>query len=189
MRIVFIGCPGAGKGTQAARVSDDLGVPHLSTGEMLREAVQDETELGRQAVGYISNGNLVPDDLIFRVVCQRLEEDDCQRGFLLDGFPRTLPQAEALDAHLIEKGIPLQAVLMLDVPRAELVDRLLKRGRGDDTPDAIAQRFDSYDLQTKPLLGYYEKANLLHIVDGSGTIDEVLDRVRQVTGKRPNASS
>jgi adenylate kinase len=180
MRIVFIGCPGAGKGTQAANLSEHLSVPHLSTGEMLREAVSDKTELGERAVGFISRGRLVPDELIVQVVSARLEEEDCSRGFLLDGFPRTIAQAESLDAFLASRRIPLQMVLMLEVPRDELERRLLERGRGDDTPEAIDQRFDSYKSQTEPLLDYYRKTGLLREIDAAGPVKEIFERIKLV---------
>jgi adenylate kinase len=180
MRIVFIGPPGAGKGTQAERMIEKYKLAHLSTGDMLRAARDAQTEVGKKADEYMSSGQLVPDDIIVGVIEERLAQPDCEGGYLLDGFPRTIAQAEALDKMLAEKGTPLDVVLELKVPEEELFQRLAGRGRADDTPEVIKQRLVAYRDQTSPLLDYYGKAGLLKSIDGLGTIDEIFDRVQAI---------
>ncbi len=178
MRIVFIGPPGAGKGTQAERIIKTYDLAHLSTGDMLRAARDAKTEVGQKAEQYMSRGELVPDDLIVEIIGQRLEQPDCQKGYLLDGFPRTIAQAESLDKMLHAKGTPLDVVLEIRVPEEELFRRLAGRGRADDQPDVIRQRLVAYRNQTEPLLEYYGKQGLLTTVEGLGSVDEVFDRVK-----------
>jgi adenylate kinase len=180
MRIVFIGPPGAGKGTQAQRLVESYHMAHLSTGDMLRAARDAQTELGRKADQYMSAGQLVPDDLIVDLIRQRLQQDDCQGGYLLDGFPRTIAQAEALDAMLAREGTPLDVVLELQVAEEELFQRLAGRGRADDKPEVIRQRLVAYRRQTEPLLEYYGARQLLRSIDGLGSVEEVFQRARQV---------
>jgi adenylate kinase len=180
MRIVFIGPPGAGKGTQAERLIATYRLAHLSTGDMLRAARAAKTEVGLKADQYMSTGQLVPDEIIVDIIRERLRQDDCRQGYLLDGFPRTIAQAEALDGMLAKKGTPLDVVLELRVPEEELFTRLAGRGRADDTPEVIRQRLVAYRKQTEPLLDYYEKSGLLKTVDGLGTVDEIFDRVKAV---------
>jgi adenylate kinase len=180
MRIVFIGPPGAGKGTQAARLVASYGVAHLSTGDMLRAARDARTEIGRKADRYMSAGDLVPDDIIMAIVAERLSQPDCRHGYLLDGFPRTIAQAQALDAMLAQQGTPLDVVLELQVPQPELFRRLAGRGRADDTPEVIRQRLVAYRRQTEPLLEYYAGRGLLKSIDGLGTVDEIFDRAKIV---------
>ncbi|GAB6164813.1 adenylate kinase [Thermostilla marina] len=177
MRIVFIGPPGAGKGTQAEKIIERYGVAHLSTGDMLRAARDAKTEVGLKADEYMSRGELVPDDIIVAIIRDRLNEPDCEKGYLLDGFPRTIAQAEALDAMLKERGTPLDVVLELQVPEDELFKRLAGRGRADDKPEVIKQRLVAYRTQTAPLLDYYQKAGLLKSIDGLGTVDEIFERI------------
>ncbi len=180
MRIVLIGPPGAGKGTQAERLVERYNLAHLSTGDMLRAARDAQTEVGRKADPYMSQGQLVPDEIILAIVAERLQTPDCQRGYLLDGFPRTMAQAEALDRLLAEQNTPLHAVLELQVPEEVLFERLAGRGRTDDQPEVIRQRLASYRRQTEPLLAYYAKARLLETIDGVGAVDDIFKRVEAV---------
>ena len=180
MRIVFIGPPGAGKGTQAERMVQKYQLAHLSTGDMLRAARDAQTEVGKKANEYMASGQLVPDEIIVEIIRERLDQSDCQGGYLLDGFPRTIGQAEALDKMLAAKGTPLDVVLELKVPEEELFQRLAGRGRADDKPEVIKQRLVAYCNQTSPLLDYYGKTGLLRSIDGLGTIEEIFDRVQAV---------
>jgi len=178
MRIVFLGPPGAGKGTQALRLKDYLEIAHLSTGEMLRAAQNMGTPLGIESSRYMNAGKLVPDEVVVGIVGDRLADKDCARGCLFDGFPRTVPQAEALDRMLAERHIPLDLVLALEVSEEQLVDRLLARGRVDDDRDTISERFRQYNRLTEPLLEYYRGRGILRQIDAEGTPDEVFARVR-----------
>ena len=178
MRLILIGPPGAGKGTQCQRLAELLRVPHLSTGEMLRAAVRDGTPAGRQAASYMGLGQLVPDPLIVGMVSNRLQAADCRNGCLLDGFPRTLPQAATLDELLERRAMSLDGVIELAVPRDELVRRMLARKRADDDPDIFAKRIVSFEEQTAPLLDYYARQGKLASIDGLGTADEIFQRVR-----------
>jgi adenylate kinase len=180
MRIVFIGPPGAGKGTQAERLVAKYELAHLSTGDMLRAARDAQTEVGRKADEYMSRGELVPDEIILQIIAERLAEPDCRTGYLLDGFPRTIAQAEALDRMLAERNTPLDVVLELQVPEEELFRRLAGRGRADDKPEVIRQRLVAYRQQTEPLLDYYGRAGLLKSTDGLGSVDEIFHRIKAV---------
>jgi adenylate kinase len=178
MRIVFLGPPGSGKGTQAQRLKDYLGVAHLSTGEMLRNADEAGTEFGREAARYMNAGRLVPDSIVVGIVFDRLAEKDCARGCLFDGFPRTVPQAETLDRLLAEREMPLDLVLALDVSEPLLVERLVARGRPDDDPETIGERFRQYTRLTEPLLDYYRRRGVLRQISAEGTPDEVFAKIR-----------
>jgi adenylate kinase len=177
MRIVFIGPPGAGKGTQALRLAEHLQIPKLSTGDMLREAVAQRTPIGLQAGKFMEQGLLVPDELVDSVVFARLSEEDCAEGSIIDGFPRTVPQAQALDEWLAENQEPLSAVIEMFVPKEELLRRLAGRGRHDDQLAVVAERLHQFDLLTHPLLDYYRSQGILQKIDGIGKPDDVFARI------------
>ena len=174
-RVVLVGPPGAGKGTQATTLSDKLGVPHISTGDLFRAHIGDETELGRSVKRYLDAGQLVPDEVTNELVRERLAEPDAQAGFVLDGFPRNVSQADLLKKILAETDDALDAVIELQVDPELLVRRLLARGRDDDTEDVIRHRQQVYRSETEPLLDYYD--DVLVTVAGVGEVDEVTDRI------------
>lgn len=173
LKVVLLGPPGAGKGTQAQLLSARLGIPAISTGDMLREAVAAGSELGRRVEGIMAAGKLVDDALMAEVVRDRLAKPDAGSGYLLDGYPRTLPQAKTLEGILEESGQQLDAVVMVDVPVDELVRRSLLRGRADDTEEVIRERQRVYREKTEPLIGYYRERGLLREIDGHRPVDEV----------------
>lgn len=214
MKLILLGAPGAGKGTVAKRLTAIDGSVQISTGDILRGAVKEGTDLGKEAKGYMSRGELVPDALIMGIMGERLLEDDCKAGFLLDGFPRTIPQAEELKALLAKLGIELDAAVSLDVPRDVILDRLTTRRtcsngdcqaiyniksmpskvegicdkcgsptiqRDDETEEAISKRLDTYDEQTAPLVGFYEKEGLLLNVSTTSS-DEVVAAITAKIG-------
>ncbi len=184
MNLVFIGPPGSGKGTQAARLTASLGIAHISTGDMLRGAVAAGTPVGVQARSFLDQGALVPDQVIAALVEERVQAADCTDGFLLDGFPRTLPQADLLDGALERLAQELDIVVLLEVPEDELLRRLTSRGEGrsDDSPDVIRRRLAVYRQQTAPLAELYAERGNLRPVDGMGAMDDVADRVRAAVG-------
>ena len=181
MRLVFIGPPGAGKGTQAARLTEKYSVPAISTGDIFRANVKGQTALGKKAQEYMSAGALVPDEVTNAMVKDRLGQDDVAAGFLLDGYPRNPEQAIELDGMLAEIGVELDAVLEITADTHEVTKRLLKRarleGRDDDTEDVIRKRLEVYTDSTAPLTAFYESRGLLVRVDGIGDVDDVTSRI------------
>ncbi|HEX9814043.1 MAG TPA: adenylate kinase [Myxococcota bacterium] len=182
-RMLLLGPPGAGKGTQALRLAAKLGIPQIATGDMLRDAVASDTDVGRRAQDYMHRGELVPDAVVIGVAEERLSEADAESGFVLDGFPRTAAQAEALDALLERIGTSLERCVALVVDEDSLVTRLLGRaqieGRSDDSEETIRTRMSVYRAQTAPLVDYYRKRGILAEVDGLGSIEEVAKRIEE----------
>lgn len=212
MRIILLGPPASGKGTQAKILVEQLGVPQISTGDMLRAAKQAGTELGKQAADYMSRGALVPDEVVIGLVDERLAQPDAAAGFILDGFPRTIPQAEALDRVLDQRGMPLDRVLQIDVPRELLVRRATLRRtdpetgaiyhleynpppsgvhvtqRDDDKEEKVNKRLDDYEAITAALLPHYEGRGLLRRVDGVGELSEVTERIQKALAREEPAA-
>lgn len=208
MRLILLGPPGAGKGTQAKRVIEEFDIPHISTGDIFRKNIKEKTELGQKVEGLLAEGKLVPDELTIEIVWDRLDQEDCKNGFLLDGFPRTIPQAEALDEGLAKRGLKLDRVLNIDVDKDSLVKRLSGRRvcpncgasyhidnnppkvegicdvcqtpviqREDDKERTVLDRIKVYDSQTKPLVDFYNKQDLVFTVDGTLPIDEITNKL------------
>lgn len=208
MRLILLGPPGAGKGTQAKRIIEEFDIPHISTGDIFRKNIKEKTELGQKVEGLLAEGKLVPDELTIEIVWDRLDQEDCKNGFLLDGFPRTIPQAEALDEGLAKRGLKLDRVLNIDVDKDSLVKRLSGRRvcpncgasyhidnnppkvegicdvcqtpviqREDDKEQTVLDRIKVYDSQTKPLVDFYNKQDLVFTVDGTLPIDEITNKL------------
>lgn len=175
-RLLILGPPGAGKGTQAEMLCRAVGIPHVSTGVMLRDHVARGTDLGKRAEAIMDAGDLVSDEIVIAMVEERLDHKDAACGFLLDGFPRTRPQAEALD-EVLGGDRALEAVIYVDVPEDEIVARILARGRSDDTEEAVRIRIALYREETEPLVDFYARRDLVEPVDGVGDIEEVLARI------------
>jgi adenylate kinase len=203
MRLILLGPPGAGKGTQSARIVERHGIPQLSTGDMLRAAVADETPIGLEAKEIMARGDLVPDEVVVGIVADRIEQADAREGFILDGFPRTVAQAEALDRMLDRKGIELDSVIELKVDENALVERISKRAREteargevvrkDDNPEAFKVRLDAYRKQTAPLSDYYRDRGMLETTDGMASMDSVTSAIEailssKVVSKRPQVA-
>ena len=207
MNIVLLGAPGAGKGTQAAKLVEEFATPHISTGDILRAAVKNQTELGKKAKGYMDAGDLVPDSLIIDLMDERLREPDCEKGFILDGFPRTTAQAVALDDMLVRLERPLDAALLVDVDTEVIIKRLTERRcckecgyigtaadatcpkcggemyqRDDDNETTVRNRLDVYAKSTSPLIDYYKGKGLLKSVDGDRPVDTVYVDVKALLG-------
>ena len=207
MKIVLLGGPGAGKGTQAQRLVAEYGVAHISTGDLLRAAIKNGTELGKQAKSYMDKGQLVPDELVVNLVKERLADDDAQKGFILDGFPRNTAQAVVLDSELKDMGLALDAAVLIDVDPDVIVKRLSSRRtckncgytapagvdvcprcggemyqRDDDKPETIQRRLDVYQTQTAPLIEYYKGHGLLKTVNGEQAVDDVYKDMKEQLG-------
>ena len=184
MNVILLGPPGAGKGTQGHRLSERYSIPEISTGAILRTALHQGTPLGREAQSYMERGALVPDQVIIGIVEERLAEGDTQQGFILDGFPRTLDQAEALTILTRAQQRPIEHVISIEVPQEELLQRLAGRrhleGRQDDTDEAVRARLEVYQLSTAPLIDYYRGQGLLRCIAGVGTVDEIFQRITAV---------
>lgn len=182
--LVVFGAPGSGKGTQSARLIDEYGLYHISTGELLRDHIARDTELGRVADSYISKGQLIPDDLMIDILEHTLNENpETANGVIFDGFPRTIEQAKALKSMLAKRGSKVHAVVGLEVPDEELMDRLVKRGaesgRSDDNPETINNRLKVYNAQTAPLRDYYVGEGKYHAIKGSGAIDDIFNSIKE----------
>lgn len=180
MKLLFIGPPGAGKGTQAERVADRLGIPHVSTGDMFRHHVGEGTEIGRRVKAIMDAGDYVPDGITVEMLEERISQDDARRGFILDGFPRTAAQVEALDELIGEDG--LDRVVVFEVDEDELVKRILARGRSDDTEETIRNRFKIYQEQTAPLIDLYRSRGVVVEVNGMGDMDDITQRILEAVG-------
>lgn len=193
MRLVLIGSPGSGKGTQAERLKHELGVVHISTGDLLRSAVKAGTPLGLQAKATMDAGHLVSDDIMLGILEDRLGAGDVADGFILDGYPRTLPQADALDQLLRRLGQPLDAVVELQVPAEAIIERTGKRfqeqGRADDDPDTVRRRLEVFAEQTAPVVEFYRQRGELQEVDGVGSVDQVSQRILAVLPRARNQAT
>jgi adenylate kinase len=178
---IILGAPGSGKGTQGALLSTRLAIPKISTGDLLRAAVRDGTPLGAKAQGYMDQGLLVPDDIILGLIGEVVRSPETARGLIMDGFPRTLTQAEAVDRLLAGQRRQVDRVLLIDVAEEELIQRMVRRaeleGRADDTPETIRRRQAVYREQTAPLIAFYERRSLVARIDGLGTIEAIAERV------------
>ncbi|WP_017296424.1 adenylate kinase [Geminocystis herdmanii] len=179
-KLIFLGAPGAGKGTQAQILAENLGIPHISTGEILRNSIADGTPLGIKAKGYVDNGDLVPDELILDLIKERLGQEDAQKGWILDGFPRNVPQADFLTNLLQELHQICTGVINFDVPDDVLLKRLLARGRKDDNEEVITHRLEVYRQQTAPLIDYYEKHQLLKNVNGDRELSQISQELETI---------
>ena len=182
MRIIIFGPPGAGKGTQASRISEEYEIPHLSTGEIFRTAIKNKTPLGKEVKAILDAGDLVPDEIVVGLVKEELNKPAYDDGYVLDGFPRTVDQAQAFDHILDENNQELTAFLQLQVPEEEPIDRIMSRGEGrsDDTKEAVQKRLKVYEEQTEPVVAHYRKQNAVKTVDGVGSIDEIFDRITDI---------
>ena len=190
MRLILLGPPGAGKGTQATRLVEKFGIPQLSTGDMLRAAVKAGTPIGRRAQAVMESGALVSDDIVVGIVADRIDEPDARSGFILDGFPRTIAQAEALDAMLERKGMKLDAAIELRVDPSKLADRILRRAqeakaagqavRKDDDPEVFKTRLAAYEKDTAAVTPYYRAGGVLHCVDGMAPVEEVSASIDEI---------
>jgi len=180
MRIILFGPPGAGKGTQAKLIEQEFKIPQLSTGDMFREAIKKETPLGKKVKSILDGGKLVPDDTVVELVDEALNHPKYEAGYILDGFPRTVPQARAFDERLKKKGRKLNAFLSLEVPEEELMKRILSRaeGRSDDTPEKVKTRLEVYNEETAPVINFYKQKGVYKPIHGLGTVEEIYNRIK-----------
>ena len=180
-RLLIVGPQGSGKGTQGVRIAESYGIPVISTGDIFRANIKNGTELGQQVTSILDRGDLVPDELTSEIVRDRLSQDDAANGFLLDGYPRNAVQVGHLESFLSARGEALDAVILLDVPREESIERLQRRaseqGRSDDTPESIAHRLDIYEHETAPILETYSDRGIVDRIDGVGSLDEITERI------------
>jgi adenylate kinase len=183
LNLIFLGPPGAGKGTQAQMLIKEFNLPQISTGEILREAVRQGTPMGQQAGPLMAEGKLVPDAIVIGIVQERLKAVDCQGGFVLDGFPRTLPQAQALTVALAAQGKRIDYVISLEVPNEVIVERMKARGRADDTPETVLKRLEIYARDTAPLKEFYAREGSLAKVEGVGTLEEIYAGIKRAIGR------
>lgn len=213
MKIIMLGAPGAGKGTQAKKIADLCKIPHISTGDIFRANIKQGTELGKKAKSYMDAGELVPDELVCDLVVDRIQQDDCTEGFILDGFPRTIPQAEALTEALNAIEQKMEYALNIDVPDENIIHRMAGRRacvgcgatyhlefaptkvegicdvcgeklilRDDDKPETVTNRLNVYHAQTKPLIDYYDKKDIVYTIDGTQSMDKVFSDIRKILG-------
>ena len=211
MKVVMLGAPGAGKGTQAEKIAEEFGIPHISTGDIFRKNIKENTELGKEAKSYMDAGKLVPDELTVKMLLDRVNNDDCRDGYILDGFPRTIPQAEALDSKLYELGEDIDYAINVDVPDDNIINRMSGRRacpkcgatyhieyippkkdgvcdecggelviRDDDKPETVKNRLAVYHEQTQPLIDYYKKKDVLHVVDGTVDVADVFEAIKDI---------
>ncbi len=180
MHIILFGPPGVGKGTQAENLSVEFNIPQISTGDMLRTAVSEKSELGLLAKKFMDKGELVPDDVVLNIVTNRIQKDDCLNGFILDGFPRTIPQAEELTAFVLSNNIPKFKCIEISVPDDIILERLKARGRKDDQLATVKKRLVVYQNQTYPVKEYYKKLNRFYKIDGNKPIEEVYNKLKNV---------
>ncbi len=181
MRIIIFGPPGAGKGTQASRIANEYEIPHLSTGEIFRTAIKNETKLGKKVKSILDAGELVPDETVVDLVEEELKKKKYEGGYILDGFPRTLAQAKAFDSFLDSNNETLDSFLVLEVPEEELVKRILSRGEGrsDDTEEGVKNRLEVYHNETAPVLKHYDEKGKVQRIDGMGSIDDIFGRIKE----------
>ncbi len=187
MFVLLLGAPGSGKGTQGKILATRLGLPKITTGDLLRAAVQMGTPLGREAKKYMDDGKLVPDTVILNLIKEELAKEEAHHGAVLDGFPRTAAQAELVDRTLAARGQRLNHILLLDVPEEELIRRMMTRaaaeGRSDDTPEAIKTRLHVYQRDTAPLIAHYAQRGIVHRVPGTGAVDDIATEIKRVIGR------
>ncbi len=187
MFVLLLGAPGSGKGTQGQILAERLGVPKITTGDLLRAAIKAETPLGREARKFYDDGKLVPDSIVLSLIKEQLGRPEAQQGAILDGFPRTAPQAELVDRTLGERGQRLNHIVLLDVPEEELIRRMTSRaareGRTDDSPEAVRTRLQVYQRDTAPLIAHYAERGIVHRVPGSGPVEQIATEIKRVIGR------